>query len=52
MHRLRAEGYSYERIAKHLNTVGLPTALGGLGQAMEVYGIVQRTQHPRARRIA
>jgi hypothetical protein len=29
MHRLRDEGYSYERIARHLNAVGLPTALGG-----------------------
>jgi site-specific DNA recombinase len=29
MHRLRTEGYSYERIARHLNMVRLPTALGG-----------------------
>jgi site-specific DNA recombinase len=46
MHRLRAEGYSYERIAKYLNTIGLPTALGGPWQAMVVYGIVRRTQPP------
>ncbi len=52
MHRLRVEGYSYKRIAKHLNTGGLPTALGGPWQAAAVYGIVQRTQPPRERRIA
>jgi hypothetical protein len=52
MHRLRAEGYSYERMATHLNTVGLLTALGDPWQAMVVYGIVQRTLSPRERRIA
>jgi hypothetical protein len=40
MHRLRAEGYSFERIAHHIHTIGLPTALGGTWQAMVVYGIV------------
>jgi hypothetical protein len=46
MHRLRAEGHSYERIAQHLHTIGLPTALGDPWQAMVVYGIVWRTQPP------
>jgi site-specific DNA recombinase len=44
MHRLRAEGYSYERIATHLTQARVPTAIGGPWQAMVVYGIVQRTQ--------
>jgi site-specific DNA recombinase len=52
MHRLRAEGYSYERIAQTLTQARIPTALGGPWQAMVVYGIIQRTQPPRARRIA
>jgi DNA invertase Pin-like site-specific DNA recombinase len=52
MHRLRAEGYSYERIAHHLTQAGLPTALGGPWQAMVVYGIVQRTQPKHGRKIA
>jgi site-specific DNA recombinase len=29
MHQLRAAGYSYERIAQHLNEAGFPTAMGG-----------------------
>jgi hypothetical protein len=52
MHRLRAEGYSYERIAQHLNRIGIPTALGGPWQTMVVYGIVQRTQPTEGRQIA
>jgi hypothetical protein len=52
MHRLRAEVYSYERIAQHLNRIGIPTALGGPWQTMVVYGIVQRTQPTEGRQIA
>jgi hypothetical protein len=52
MHRLRAKGYSYARIACHLDSIGLPTAFGDPWQAMVVYGIVQRTLPPRERRIA
>lgn len=52
MHRLRAEGYSYARIAQHLNSIGPPSAVGSPWQTMVVYGIVQRTLCPRERRIA
>jgi site-specific DNA recombinase len=52
MHRLRAEGYSYARIAEHFNTVGIPTAQGRPWQAMVVWGIVKRTQPKAGRKIA
>jgi hypothetical protein len=52
MHRLRAEGYSYERIATHLTQARMPTALGCPWQAMVVYGIVQCTQPQKGRQIA
>jgi site-specific DNA recombinase len=52
MHRLRAEGYSYARIADHFNTAGIPTAQGRPWQAMVVWGIVKRTQPTRQRRTA
>jgi recombinase len=52
MHQLRAAGYSYERIAQHLNVVGVPTALGRPWQAMTVWGIVRRTRPKHQRRIA
>jgi site-specific DNA recombinase len=50
MHRLRAQGHSYARIAEHLNTTGIPTAQGRPWQAMVVWGIVRRTQPKRERR--
>jgi DNA invertase Pin-like site-specific DNA recombinase len=52
MHRLRAAGSSYERIAQHLNEIGIPTAMGGQWQAMVVWEIIQRTQPKRGRKIA
>jgi site-specific DNA recombinase len=52
MHRLRAGGYSYARIAQHLNQAGVPTTLGRPWQAMVVWGIVRRTQPKKGRRIA
>ena len=52
MHRLRAAGYSYERIAQTITQARMPTALGGPWQAMVVHGIVQRTQPQKGRRIA
>jgi site-specific DNA recombinase len=52
MHRLRAEGCSYERIAQHLHEAGIPTAMGGAWQAMVVWGIIQRTQPKQGRKIA
>jgi hypothetical protein len=36
MHRLRAQGYSYARIAGHFNHAGIPTAQGRPWQAMVV----------------
>jgi recombinase len=44
MHRLRAEGYSYQRIADALNALGVPTLFGHPWQAMVVYDIIHRTQ--------
>jgi DNA invertase Pin-like site-specific DNA recombinase len=52
MHQLRIAGYSYEAIAQHLNTAGIPTALGRPWQAMVVWGIVKRTQPKHGRKIA
>jgi site-specific DNA recombinase len=52
MHRLRAQGYSYARMAEYLNTAGIPTALGKPWQAMVVWGIVKRTQPKSGRKIA
>jgi DNA invertase Pin-like site-specific DNA recombinase len=52
MHRLRVEGYSYERIAQTLTQARIPTALGGPWQAMVIYGIVQATQPQKGRQIA
>jgi hypothetical protein len=42
MHRLRAQGNSYARIAAHLNQAGNPTARGKPLQAMVVWGIANR----------
>jgi site-specific DNA recombinase len=52
MHQLRAQGYSYARIADHFNQAGIPTALGKPWQAMVVWGIVKRTQPKTGRKIA
>jgi site-specific DNA recombinase len=52
MHRLRAAGSSYERIAQHLNETGIPTAMGGQWQTMVVWEIIQRTQPKHGRKIA
>jgi len=52
MHQLRAEGYSYERIAHHLNQAGMPRAMGRSWQAIVVWEIVQHTQPKQGRKIA
>ena len=52
MHRLRAQMYSYERIAEYLNHEAIPTAFGGPRQALVVWGTIQRTQPKHGRKIA
>jgi hypothetical protein len=52
MHRLRAAGSSYERMAQHLNETGIPPAMGAQWQAMAGREIIQRTQPKQRRKIA